>query len=314
MQNEQKLVFPFHYGSEADTYAFYRVPKILFTDRTFDHLSTDAKLLYGLLLDRMQLSLKNGWLDGDGKVYIYYTVESIMEALTCGNKKAGSLLAELDDRRGIGLISRVRQGLGKPDRIYVHKCMIPEMSKEHVQTCQNDMSGNVERTVPEVSKQHTNKTDKNNTEMSKTDRIQSAADPASTDMLSIQDGCEEMALRERDAYREYFLESCAFESLKSEYPYDGGVLDEILEILVDVCCSSQKFVRISGDEKPLQVIKSRFMKMDSEHIRYVMNCFKENTRKVRNIKQYLLASLYNAPMTIDSYYAALVRHDMYGVD
>ena len=93
----KKWTFPFHYGGEAESYTFYRVPKILFTEEVFDHLSTDAKLLYGLLLDRMQLSLKNGWVDEEGKVFIYYTVESIMDALTCGNKKAGQLLAELDE-------------------------------------------------------------------------------------------------------------------------------------------------------------------------------------------------------------------------
>ena len=134
----KKWTFPFHYGGEAESYTFYRVPKILFTEEVFDHLSTDAKLLYGLLLDRMQLSLKNGWVDEEGKVFIYYTVESIMDALTCGNKKAGQLLAELDEKKGIGLISRVRQGLGKPDRIYVHKCVVPEMSFAHVQKCRND--------------------------------------------------------------------------------------------------------------------------------------------------------------------------------
>ena len=87
-----------------------------------------------------------------------------------------------------------------------------------------------------------------------------------------------------------------------------------MELLVDVCCSRKKTIRISGDEKPMAVVKSRFMKLDSEHIRYILHCFKENTTKVRNIKQYLLASLYNAPMTIGSYYTALVQHDMYGVD
>lgn len=93
-------------------------------------------MLYGLLLDRMQLSLKNSWMDKEGKVFIYYTIESIMQALSCGNKKAGNLLAELDDKRGIGLITRVRQGLGKPDRIYVHKCTVPKMSGRQLQRCQ----------------------------------------------------------------------------------------------------------------------------------------------------------------------------------
>lgn len=304
MRNEEKTCFPFHYGGEAESYSFYRVPKVLFTEKIFAHLSTDAKMLYGLLLDRMQLSLKNGWLDADGKVFIYFTVENVMRALACGNKKAGGLLAELDDKRGIGLITRVKQGLGKPDRIYVHKCVIPEMSNGHVQTCQNDISGEIKTTRQEMSKQHTNNTDRNYTEFSETDLIGS-------ELGADYDG---KAMEEREAYRDYFQKQCSFEALKRNHPYDGKMLDEMLELLVDVCSSHQQTIRISGDDKPLQVVKSRFMKLDSEHIQYVLDCFKENTTKVRNIKQYLLASLYNAPMTIDSYYTALVRHDMYGAD
>ena len=301
MPNEGKSLFPFHYGNEAESYTFYRVPKILFTEKVFDKLSTDAKLLYGLLLDRMQLSLRSGWVDDDGRVFIYYTVESIMEALTCGNKKAGALLAELDDKRGIGLVTRVRQGLGKPDRIYVHKCVFPEMSKRHVQTCQNDMSGDVIPTLQDLSEGHANNTDKNNTEISETDLISSA-----------EAGWDKNAMEEREAYRDYFQESCSFGVLKADHPYDRDLLDEMLELLVEACSSTQRTIRISGDEKPIQVVKSRLMKLSQEHIEYVLDCFRENTTKVRNIKQYLLASLYNAPMTIGSYYTALVQHDMYG--
>ena len=110
---DRESPFPFHYGQEAEQYSYYRVPKILFTEPMFQKLSTDAKLLYGLFLDRMQLSIKNGWIDENGRVFIYFTVENIMAAFLCGNKKAGQLLAELDDKHGIGLITRVRQGLGK---------------------------------------------------------------------------------------------------------------------------------------------------------------------------------------------------------
>ncbi len=301
MPNESRTRFPFHYGNEAENYTFYRVPKILFTEEIFDQLSTDAKLLYGLLLDRMQLSLKSGWVDDDGKVFIYYTVESIMEALTCGNKKAGALLAELDDKRGIGLITRVHQGLGKPDRIYVHKCLFPEMSKGHVQTCRNDISGDALSTGQDMSKRHSNNTNKNNTEFSETDLIASA-----------RTGWDESAMEEREAYRAFFLENCAFKVLKDERPSSDDVLDEMLELLIEVCSSSQKTIRISGDEKPIQAVKNRLMKLNQEHIQYVLDCFHENTTKVRNIKQYLLASLYNAPMTMGSYYTALVQHDMYG--
>ena len=174
MKGENAYAFPFHYGQEAESYTFYRVPKILFTAEAFDHLSTDAKLLYGILLDRMQLSVKNHWIDEDGKVFIYYPRQNIMDALTCGNKKAGQLLAELDERNGIGLITRIHQGLGKPDKIYVHKCIVPDLKvrenpgpednsdpdtlrgvettqpevlKGHVQRCRNDTSGGVETTL-----------------------------------------------------------------------------------------------------------------------------------------------------------------------
>ena len=303
MADEKKIEFPFHYGSEADSYTFYRVPKILFTEKSFESLSTDAKLLYGLLLDRMQLSIKNGWLDTDGKVFIYYTVESIMEAMSCGNKKAGQLLAELDDKKGIGLILRVHQGLGKPDRIYVRKCIVPGMSNGHVQTCQNDISGDAHLTGQGMSKSHTNNTEKNKKENNNTDLIDSS--PA---------GLEEEAMEMRNAYREYFLDKCSFDRLKEGNPYSKEILDEILELLVEVCSSNQKTIRISGDDKPIQVVKGWFTKLEFDHIQYVIDCFSENTTKVRNIKQYLLASLYYAPMTIGSYYTALVHHDMYGAD
>ena len=113
--------FPFHYGNEAEQYTFYRIPKLLFDDPYFRELSTDAKILYGLMLDRMSLSLKNGWLDEDGRVFIYFTAETIMEMLGCANGKCAKLLQELDTKSGIGLITRIKQGLGKPDVIYVHK-------------------------------------------------------------------------------------------------------------------------------------------------------------------------------------------------
>lgn len=113
------LLFPYYYGCEAEQYAFYRIPKLLITDERFRGISTDAKLLYGLMLDRMSLSLKNGWLDDENRVYIYFTVEEVMEQMNCMSQKATKMLAELDSRNGIGLIERVRRGQGKPSIIYV---------------------------------------------------------------------------------------------------------------------------------------------------------------------------------------------------
>lgn len=113
------LLFPYYYNYEAEQFAFYRIPKLLVTDEQFQGLSTDAKLLYGLMLDRMSLSLKNGWLDDQGRAYIYFTAEEIMSVLHCRSEKAAKLMAELDCKKGIGLIERVNHGQGRPTMIYV---------------------------------------------------------------------------------------------------------------------------------------------------------------------------------------------------
>lgn len=118
--------------------------------------------------------------------------------------------------------------------------------------------------------------------------------------------------KEYEEYREYFMEQLYMDSLLADYPFEKETLYEILELLVETVCSRRKTIRIAGDDKPAQIVKSRLMKLNGEHIRYVMACMKENTTKVRNIRQYLLAALYNAPATISNYYAALVNHDLYG--
>lgn len=113
------FAFPYYYGCEAEQFSFYRIPKLLVTDERFRGVSTDAKLLYGLMLDRMSLSIKNGWMDKNRRVYIFFPVDEVMELLCCKSEKATRLLAELDSKKGIGLIERVRQGQGKPSIIYV---------------------------------------------------------------------------------------------------------------------------------------------------------------------------------------------------
>ena len=111
------MQYEYFYGAQAEQFSFYRIPKALFTEPNFRELSTDAKVLYGILLDRMSLSLTNQWLDAQNKVYIIFTVEEIMDALNCANQKATRLMVELEKQAG--LIERKRQGLGRPNLIYV---------------------------------------------------------------------------------------------------------------------------------------------------------------------------------------------------
>ncbi len=287
------MYFDYFYKEQSEQYAFYRIPKTLITEEIFAELSTDAKLLYGLLLDRVSLSSSSGWLDEQGRVYIIYTIRSIQRDLHCGVKKAVKLLQEL---QRFGLIEKVIQGQGKPALIYV-KNFYGVLSKGEVLDCQNDNSGTVKSTTLELSKGQPNNTDINNTEFIYTNPILSEEDVDNDE-------------RERDSYYRYFYDRLDMEIMRERYPYDWEVLDALLNMVVDVVCSKRKMIRIAGDDKPVNVVKAQFMKLHSGHVEYVMDCLKSSSSKVRNIKQYILASLYNAPLTMQSYYQAWVNNDM----
>lgn len=290
------MAYDYFYGEQAEQFAFYRIPKVLFSKDKFWSVSADAKLLYGILLDRMNLSAKNGWLDETGRVYIIFTIEEIKESLGCAEKKAVKLLDELEKKAE--LIERKRQGLGKPNLIYVKNFISGSVERQFL-NCQNDNSAISQNTIQDLSKVQGNNTDIKNTDLSDTNSIFPSVD------CGKDNGNEEYR-----QYYQYFYEQLGIEYLKKDYPYDLGILESILELVVETVCSKRQIIRIGGDDRPVEVVKSRFMKLDSEHIRYVLDCFKENTTKIRNIRQYMLATLYNAPTTIGSYFDALVRHDM----
>lgn len=298
MTFDEKLHLPYFYGQESEQFSFYRIPKALFSNPVFDDLSTDAKLLYGLLLDRMGLSMKNHWMDEQGRVFIYYTVESIMRDLHCANQKAAKLLAELEKKHG--LIERKKQGLGKPDIIYVKNFVGVCMQQPHVQRCENHMSRDVEIIPQEMCISHSSNTDNSQNERNKHESIY------------LSENWEEDKMEVYEHYRTYFMQQLSFDVLLLDYPHEKDKLEEIMELILETVCSNRSSIYICGDKKPAQLVKSRMMKLNSEHIRYVLSCMNETTSKVRNIKQYLLAALYNAPMTISNYYSALVNHDMYG--
>lgn len=290
------MAYDYFYGQQSEQFSFYRIPKILFSQDKFWNVSTDAKLLYGILLDRMNLSARNGWLDEAGRVYIIFTIEEIKESLGCAEKKAVKLLDELEKKAE--LIERKRQGLGKPNLIYV-KNFISESVERQFLNCQNDNSATFQNTIQDLSKAQGNNTDIKNTDLSDTNSI-----------FPSENCGKENGNEEYQQYYQYFYEQLGIEYLQQDYPYDVDRLENILELVVETVCSKRQIIRIGGDDRPIEVVKSRFMKLNSEHIRYVMDCFKENTTKIRNIRQYMLASLYNAPTTIESYFDALVRHDM----
>ena len=280
------MAFDYFYGAQSQQFAFYRIPKVLFTDNRFQNISTEGKVLYGLLLDRVSLSMENGWIDDEGREYIIFTLTTIRQAMNCAEKSAIKYLTELED---FGLIERIRQGLGKPALIYV-KNFIDQQNLQ-VKTSKNYSSPPVNVTGQDLYNLQPNYTNNNNTDFNNTNPILSGDE-------------------ERMGYEQFLKDQLDVEILKQEYPHDREMIDGILELILDVLCSKRKMIRIAGDDKPVNVVKGRFMKLTIEHIRYVMICLQENTTKIRSIKQYMLAALYNAPSTIDGYYRAEVNHDM----
>ena len=282
------MKYDYFYEEQSEQFVFYKVPKVLCTEEEFRKLSSDAKLLYGLLLDRVSLSQRNGWVDENGRIYVVFTLDNIMISLNCSDKTATKMLVELEKH---GLIERKRQGQGKPVLIYVKNFIHSENLR--VLTRKTSDSGLVEGTILGSEKVRCNNTEFNNTDISETNLILS----------------EDSDLDERESYRQYFITQLDYQALQQQYPYQCRELEEILDILVDTVCSKNKTVRIAGDIKPLAVVKSQFMKLDYSHIQYVLDCKEKNGVEIRNIKQYLLAMLYNAPLTINNYYMAMFNND-----
>lgn len=289
-------MFDYFYGAQAEQFSFYRVPKVLFTREQFKQLSAEAKILYGIMLDKLDLSVKNKWVDEKGRVYIIYTIEQIMADMNCADQKATKLLDELEKK--CGLIERKRQGLGKPNLIFVKNFItgVESSMMAQIQNRENHDSGAVNITTADYPKSRGINTNHNNTE--------------NNDINPIQSGYDEDGISERNGYERYFRESLSIDVLLRENLGEEETILGILDLLVDVCCFRRSVIRIAGDDKPLAVVKSRFMKLNAEHIRYVLKCLSENTTKVRNIRQYLLTALYNAPATIRPFYQAWVNNDM----
>ena len=324
----------FHYfqGMECDMYSFYRIPKLLFTSEYFKNLSCEAKVLYGLMLDRMSLSIKNRWFDEEDRAYIFFSVEEIMEMLNCGRNKAVNCLKELDQEKGIGLIEKRRIGLGKTNVIYVKNFSLTEYPDEPAifdseKTLENvaERKENTETEIEEYAKkepekpvntqkfekqtsgslknklQEVSKTNCNNTEFSENESYQ---------YLSEQEkGKGKDRIQERNEYRQLIHDNIEYEILCQSY--GTGRVEELVELMLDAICSTKTYQQINGEAVPTQVVKSRLLKVGYEHIQYVFFSLDRSTSKVKNIRQYMLTVLYNAPATINQFYDAEVRHDMY---
>ena len=315
-----EVSYEYYYGDESSQFSFYRIPRQLVTGERFKRLSTDAKLLYGLLLDRMGLSAKNGWYDEQGRVFLYYTLEEIQEDLNCGHEKAVKLLSELDTRKGFGLIKRIKQGQGRPAKIYVKRFTTrekPEPSPAAQEVSRLPIFGSTDFGKSEVKSSEKPKSrlpvsrsadfgkpdasyiKSNQTEMNQ-------LDPSIHPSVS----AEEIERIDRSDCEERVKNSIEYERLCCRFASEDA--DEIVALIVDTLCTTRPTVRIGGDYISAAVVKERFLRLEYEHLEYVFDCLRRNTTQVRNIRAYLLTTLYNAPVTMNHHYRAEIQHDLDG--
>ena len=332
------MQFDYFYGSEAEQFTFYRIPKILVTSPQFRNISDSANLLYGLMLDRMTLSVRNGWFDENNRAYIYFTIKEIMETMGCATEKATRIVAELDSKKGVGLIERIKHGQGKPAKIYLKKFVGPKTAaepriskNEKHELCGHDDPA-CENRSPAVSKEKNqgfctakhrifenrnievfgseseefrnpkcNNTDSNDTEFTSYHITEQKSNKTGNDAIRW--------MEERSAYKELIEKNIDYDIIVNEYGKEW--LDEIVAIMVDAVCSKAPTIRISRQEYPQETVKSRLLKLNASHIEYLYLALRNNKSEVRNIRAFLLTALYRSYDTANNWYSAKVNHDMY---
>lgn len=360
------MEFDYYYGDEAEQFSFIRIPKIMLTDERFSVLSLSAKILYGLLLDRMSLSAKNGWLDEERRVYIIFKIEEIQEMLGFSKKKSIEYLNELEE---LGLVEKKRRGLGLPSILYIKSFITADSAKndengtsrgveidtsvkatpvsdsqENIgkteESCsKNDdftvdgqgfgqkscvrgvdlgTSGGVENALQEVSIRgplevsictplmSNTKGNNININNTKSNLILSADNMTCMAANESKDGFDGIDVNE---YAKTIREKLEIDLLIHNRPLDADIIEGIYDLVFETLISRRDSMIIDSNRYPMNLVRRKFIKLDSSHVEYVADMLKENTTKVKNIKKYLLTCLFNATTTMGSYYRAEVNHD-----
>ena len=271
--------------------------------------------------------MKNGWLDDENRAYIIYTVDAIMEDLGCSKPTCTKIMRELDSENGIGLIEKKRRGLGKPDIIYVKNFFsVPdekeenepsnpdvstEVKKFNFKKQKNLTSGSKEIVPQEVNDffpnyNNTNHNNFNYNDMNYTNPINQSGNESKTEKrIDLMDDV--------NAYIELIKENIEYEHHMKYDDWQNRVLyEELFEVICEVVCVKRTTIRIAGEDYPYELVKSKFLKLNSGHLKYVIGCMHDTNTKITNIKAYMVTALYNAPSTMNHYYQQEVQHDMYG--
>ena len=337
------MQFDYFYGNEAEQFTFYRIPKILITSPHFKKISDSAKLLYGLMLDRMSLSIRNGWLDDDNRAYIFFTTNDVMEQMCCGTEKATKMLTELDSEKGIGLIERVKQGQGKPAIIYLKKfyeledtarsTKLSEIESQDFQeskvktfenrktrlskiesqdfwksknkTFENRKSGLSEIESLEFRKSKCNYNNINNTDIN-------YIYPINQDNYNIQNSDTQTEEEWIDRYTK------TVDEIKKQIDYDylinyaeRDIVDEVVNIMAEVMTIPRPKYKIEGDFVEYDAVLNNLKKITAEQLEVCLLAYSRQRQRIRNPKAYWISVLYNIPLTSNIVLQNMVNSDMY---
>lgn len=337
------MQFDYFYGNEAEQFTFYRIPKILITSPHFKKISDSAKLLYGLMLDRMSLSIRNGWLDDDNRAYIFFTTNDVMEQMCCGTEKATKMLTELDSEKGIGLIERVKQGQGKPAIIYLKKfyeledtarsTKLSEIESQDFQeskvktfenrktrlseiesqdfresknkTFENRKSGLSEIESLEFRKSKCNYNNINNTDIN-------YIYPINQDNYNIQNSDTQTEEEWIDRYTK------TVDEIKKQIDYDylinhaeRDIVDEVVNIMDEVMTVYRPKYKIEGDFIEYNAVVNRFRQITAQKLEICLLAYSRKIQRIKNPKAYWISTLYNIPLTSGIVLQNMINSDIY---
>lgn len=342
------MQFDYFYGNEAEQFTFYRIPKILITSPHFKKISDSAKLLYGLMLDRMSLSIRNGWLDDDNRAYIFFTTNDVMEQMCCGTEKATKMLTELDSEKGIGLIERVKQGQGKPAIIYLKKfyeledtarsTKLSEIESQDFQeskvktfenrktrlseiesqdfresknkTFENRKSGLSEIESLEFRKSKCNYNNINNTDINNTDI--NYIYPINQDNYNIQNSDTQTEEEWIDRYTK------TVDEIKTQIDYgylinhaERDIVDEVVNIMAEVMTVYRPKYKIEGDFIEYNAVVNKFRQITAQKLEICLLAYSRKIQRIKNPKAYWISTLYNIPLTSGIVLQNMINSDIY---
>ena len=337
------MQFDYFSGSEAEQFTFYRIPKILITSQFFKKVSDSAKLLYGLMLDRMSLSIRNGWLDDDNRAYIFFTTNDVMEQMCCGTEKATKMLTELDSEKGIGLIERVKQGQGKPAIIYLkkfyeledtarstklseiesqdfqeskvktfenRKTRLSKIESQDFWKSKNKTFENRKSGLSEIEKQDFRKSKCNNTDINNTDI--NYIYPINQDNYNIQNSDTQTEEEWIDRYTK------TVDEIKKQIDYDylinhaeRDIVDEVVNIMAEVMTVYRPKYKIEGDFIEYNAVVNRFRQITAQKLEICLLAYSRKIQRIKNPKAYWISTLYNIPLTSEIVLQNMINSDIY---